>query len=99
MERGRIVLALAGLLAGVAAVWIMLGNDVRHASAAEVMLVLAVGWSFLASGLVAWRLRPDNAIGPAMVATGLLRLAEALFWSQDPVVFAVGHLLSAAYLA
>ena len=94
MERTRLALALVGLLAGVGAAWIMLGNEVRHASAADVALLLAVGWSFLASGLVAWRLRPDNPIGPAMVATGLLRFAEAPFWSQDPVVFTIGHVFS-----
>jgi signal transduction histidine kinase len=33
-----------------------------------------------------------------MVATGLLRFCEALFWSQDPVVFTVGHVFSYAYL-
>ena len=99
MERTRPALALAGLGAGVGAAWIMLGNEVRHASAADVVLLLAVGWSFLASGLVAWRLRPDNRIGPAMVATGLLRLAEGPFWSQDAVLFTFGHVFSYAYLA
>ena len=58
-----------------------------------------MGWSFLAAGLVAWRLRPDNAVGPAMVATGLLRFADALSWSQDPIIFAVSHFLGPAYLA
>jgi signal transduction histidine kinase len=77
----------------------MLGNEVRRASAADVGLVLAVGWSFLASGLVAWRLRPDNPIGPAMVATGLLRFAEAPFWAQDPVVFTLGHAVGYLYMA
>jgi len=99
MERARTVLAVVGLLTGVGAAAIMLGNEVRHASALDVALVLAVGWSFLASGLVAWRLRPDNSIGPAMVATGLLRFGAALFWSQDAVVFTVGHVFSYVYLS
>jgi signal transduction histidine kinase len=99
MERTRLALALVGLLAGVGAAWIMLGNEVRHGGAADVVLLLSVGWSFLASGLVAWRLRPDNPIGAAMVATGLLRLAEGPFWSQDAVLFTFGHVFSYAYLA
>ena len=99
MERARTILAVVGLLAGVGAASIMLGNEVRHASPSDVALVLAVGWSFLASGLVAWRIRPDNPIGPAMVATGLLRFGEALFWSQDAVAFTVGHVFSYVYLA
>jgi hypothetical protein len=99
MVRLRVALALLGLVAGIGAAWLMLANDVRRASAADVTLVLGVGWSFLASGLVAWRLRPDNRIGPAMVATGLFRFGEAPFWSQDTVLFTLGHLLSYAYLA
>ena len=50
----------------------------HHRLAGGVALVLAVGWSFLASGLVAWRLRPDNPIGPAMVACQVRTLMRAL---------------------
>jgi signal transduction histidine kinase len=99
MARVGIALSFFGILAGLGAASIMLGNEVRRGHGSDAALVLAVGWSFLASGLVAWRLRPDNLIGPAMVATGLLRFGEALFWSQDAVVFTVGHVLSYAYLA
>ena len=99
MERSRTILAFLGLATGAGAAWIMLGNEVRRSSPADVALVLAVGWTFLASGLVAWRLRPDSPIGPAMVATGLLRFAETPFWSQDPALFTVGHVFSYAYLA
>jgi signal transduction histidine kinase len=77
----------------------MLGNETRHPTVVDVALPLAVGWSFIASGLVAWRYRPDNAIGPAMVATGLLRFSAALFWSQHAVAFTIGHAFSYAYLA
>ena len=98
MKRSRLTLTILGLLAGAGAAWVMLGNHVRPSTPADVALVLAVGWTFLASGLVAWRLRPDSPIGPAMVATGLLRLAETPFWSQDPLAFTLGHVFSYAYL-
>jgi signal transduction histidine kinase len=98
MERARPILAVVGLLAGVGAASIMLGNEVRPRGG-EVVLVLAVGWSFIASGLVAWRLRPDNPIGLAMVVTGLLRFAEAPFWSQDPFLFTLGHAVGYLYMA
>jgi signal transduction histidine kinase len=92
------VLAVVGLLAGLVAAWLMLGNDVRP-HGGEVALVLAVGWSFLASGLVAWRLRPDNPIGLAMIATGLLRFAEGPYWSQGPFLFTLGHAVQYLYMA
>jgi signal transduction histidine kinase len=96
--RGTVVLATGALLAGVAVAWIMLSNDVRRSSGLDVVLVLVIGWSFVAAGLVAWRLRPANRIGPAMVLIGFLRFVAALFWSQDPLLFAIGHSLQAAYL-
>jgi signal transduction histidine kinase len=98
MDRKRYVVALAALAAGLAVAWLMLTNDVRRATATEVFLVLGVGWSFVASGLVAWRLRPNNTVGPVMIVTGFLRFVAALGWSQDPLIFSIGESLEAAYL-
>src|SRR6266540_5386201 len=98
-SRGRLVLALAAPAAAAGAAAVMLSNDVREASTGDVALPLAIGVSFIASGLIAWARRPRNPIGPAMVATGYARLAATLWWSQDPEVFAVGHVLVPAYLA
>jgi signal transduction histidine kinase len=98
MDRKRFVLALAALAAGLAVAWLMLTNDVRDAGDADVALVLTVGWSFVASGIIAWNLRPDNLIGPAMIVTGFLRFAAALEWSQDPLLFSIGNSLDPAYL-
>jgi signal transduction histidine kinase len=99
MGRRTIVLAAAALAAGVGVAWLMFANEVREASSLDVTLVLVVGWSFVAAGLVAWRLRPENRIGPAMVVTGFLRLAAALAQSQNLLLFAGGHALETAYLA
>ena len=98
MGRRVVVLAAAALATGVAVAWIMLSNDVRRSSGLDVVLVLVIGWSFVAAGLVAWWLRPANRIGPAMVLIGFLRFVAALFWSQDPLLFTIGHSLQAAYL-
>jgi signal transduction histidine kinase len=98
MDRRRFVLALAALAAGLAIASVMLSNDVRTARVTDVILVLGVGWSFVASGLVAWQLYPSNPIGPVMVATGLLRFAAALAWSQAPLLFSIGSSFEPAYL-
>jgi signal transduction histidine kinase len=97
--RWTVVLAAAALAVGVVVSWIMLSNRVRESSGLDVVLVLVIGWSFVAAGLVAWRLRPENRIGPAMVLIGFLRFVAALFWSQDPLLFTIGHSLEATYLA
>jgi signal transduction histidine kinase len=92
MTRARIALALVALAAGIAvasAVALESGEDVAHA-----VLGIAVGWSFVASGLVAWARRPENAIGRVMVLAGFLRLAaEFSTASGQQVLGPAGHLL------
>ena len=95
----RAAAALVALLAGVAVTAIMLTNGIRQPLAIDLILVPLVGGSFAVSGLVAWSIRPGNPIGPAMVITGLLWFMSALYWSQDPVVFSIGHAFESFYLA
>jgi signal transduction histidine kinase len=99
VNRWTLVLATAALAAGVAVAWTMLTNEVRRWSGLDVTRILVIGWSFVAAGLVAWRLRPENSTGPAMVVTGFLRFGAALEAAQQPVLFAVGHALEVTYLA
>ena len=93
------MVAAAALAAGVGVALLMFANQFREGRLLDVVLVLIVAWSFIAAGLVAWRLRPKNHIGPAMVVTGFLRLAAGLAQSQDLVLFAGGHALEVGYLA
>ena len=73
-------------------------NAVRPVPTTDLLLVLLVGSSFAVSGLVAWQMRPDNVIGPAMIATSILWSFSQLHRSQDPLLFTVGDLLEIAYL-
>ena len=61
-----LLLAVAGALLGLAAEWVAFGwDDPRHW-----VPDLAVGWSYIACGLVGrWR-RPNSGTGPLMVAVG-----------------------------
>src|SRR5436309_7622043 len=56
----------------------------RHAAA-----VVAVGWAFLLSGLVAAMRRPANRMGPLMMLTGFALLARQLRYSDDALLFTV----------
>jgi hypothetical protein len=70
------VLALAALAAGVGAAWLAVGRDFEPYQTADWPLALLVGWSFVGSGLVAWRQQPRNRLGSAMVFTGFAWFAK-----------------------
>lgn len=92
MARTRIALALVALAAGI----LVAGIVAREGSEGmlEALLGLAIGWSFVASGLVAWERRPENAIGRLMVVAGFLRLGgELCTGSDDRLLYPLGHLL------
>jgi signal transduction histidine kinase len=61
-----LLLAVAGALLGLAAAWVAFGwDDPRHW-----VPDLAVGWSFIACGLVGSLRRPNSGTGPLMVLVG-----------------------------
>ena len=96
---GRVALWSVGLAAG--GVILVLGlTDPRAAGARVVAVLLAVaGWTFTASGFVAWRRRPDNRLGPLMVALGLLWLTSQLmsYSHTSSLLFTAGELTTTAY--
>jgi signal transduction histidine kinase len=96
MTRARIAVALAALGAGVAVTF-----AVAHEGRADVLdaaLGVAIGWAFVASGLVASVRRPENAIGRAMVLAGLLRLAaEFCTGTDNNILYPIGHLSHHAF--
>jgi PAS domain S-box-containing protein len=91
MTRARIALALVALAAGIAVVFAVAHEDKE--TVLEAVLGVTIGWSFVASGLVAWARRPENPIGRVMVLAGFLRLlGEFCAGSDQPVLFPIGHI-------
>ena len=92
MTRARIAVALAALAAGIVVV-LVVAHDGRE-PVLDAVLGVGIGWSFVASGLVAWARRPESSIGPAMVLGGAMRLgAEFCTGSSQPYLYPLGHLL------
>ena len=58
------------------------GQDPR-----EAMAQIAVGWTFVATGLVGWWRRPASRVGPLLVAAGVALLVRRLQYSDDSAVF------------
>jgi signal transduction histidine kinase len=92
VTRRQLAVALAALTAGVAVVLVVLGEGKE--SALEAVLGVGIGWSFVASGIVAWARRPETSIGRVMVLGGFVRLgAEFCAGSDDPILYPIGHIL------
>jgi signal transduction histidine kinase len=94
----RLALVPAALAAGIGAAAVMAAVDDGAPGGAEIAVALLVGWSFVASGLVAWERRPENPIGKVMVATGFAWFAHELVWASAALPWTLGQLLESAYL-
>jgi signal transduction histidine kinase len=79
--------------------WIALTDDTYAEMRVNSVLVVLVGWSFTASGLVAWRRRPQNRLGPLMALLGVLWIAgQLLQQSHWPLLWTAGLVLSDAWV-
>ena len=90
----QLLIAVAGLLAGVAVAWIVsrAGGDRFNGShlPLAVPVILLVGWSFIGSGLLYCRSRPDNHLWAVLIFQGFAWFGSILPSSQNPVLFTLG---------
>lgn len=96
---GLILLGAVGVLAGAFATWSAGHAGVDRPQIPSAPLVLVVGWSLIGSGLLSWRARPRNRLGPIMAGTGLLWFASVLQDAHSALVFTFGYTLQVVYLA
>jgi signal transduction histidine kinase len=97
IAREALVVTLA-VAAGLGAATLALNSDRQSAPAATAVLALVVGWSCVASGLIAWRHRPGNRLGPIMVFVGFAVFAVYLADANDSLVFTIGTSVEDVYL-
>lgn len=91
-------MALAALAAGVGAALLAAGRVDEPYQTADAPLALLVGWTFVASGLVAWRQRPGNRLGPVMIFTGFAWFATFLTDAHAGWPFTLGTAIQSVYL-
>ena len=88
----RPALWLIGAGAGAALLAVMISDGTADVVGA---LGLIGAWSFVASGLIAWRHRPDGRVGPIMVVVGFVWLFSRLLAHTDwPPAFTAAIWLS-----
>jgi signal transduction histidine kinase len=97
LNRALVAIALAGLVAGGAAVALIVSSEHIPNAGAGIAIGLLITWSFVGTGLYAWWRRPASRFGALMTAVGFTFMLGALTASDDSVVFTIGVLLSSLY--
>jgi signal transduction histidine kinase len=84
--RMRLIIA-AALLCGAGVVGLVLTSDRADADLAWAVCGPIVVWSFVGTGLYAWRARPESRVGALMVLLGFAWCVAALSFANSPVLF------------
>jgi PAS domain S-box-containing protein len=89
----------AALAAGGLALALVLTSNHEKRPALSISLGLVAGWSFIASGLIAWSRRPENRTGKLLVAVGFVWFVGAFNDANGSIPFTVSVALSSVFLA
>jgi signal transduction histidine kinase len=60
---------------------------------------MAITWGFLGAGLYAWAKRPDNRVGPLMVAVAFTWVVSDLVFSNADLLFSIGSAAGLLFVA
>jgi signal transduction histidine kinase len=82
-----LAIALAAVLCGLGVAAIALTGEDVDFRPVWAIAAPAVGWSFIATGLYAWRARPDNRVGMLMVLLGFAWFNYTLLNADSALVF------------
>jgi signal transduction histidine kinase len=85
-----VAIVLAALAGGAGVIALELASDHKNPKVVWAIFGPAVGWSFIATGLYAWRRRPESRIGALMVCLGFAWMLSTLDAANSPLVYTVG---------
>jgi signal transduction histidine kinase len=88
----RAALVVAGILLGLYG-YHLLRSDL-HSSVPNAVASIAVAWTFLFAGVVAWARRPESRVGILMTFVAVCLLERKLQYSHDSAVFTFGFLFA-----
>jgi PAS domain S-box-containing protein len=89
----------AAFAAGILSLVLILGTHQNTNDAANATLVLLIGWSFAAVGLIVWQRRPDNRTGSLLVAVALAWFAGSWGNANNAALYTLGQICSSLLLA
>jgi hypothetical protein len=100
LSRGLLwTLAAIAALSGAAIVYLIATAEFAPDKGVWIPSTIVIGGGFAGVGLFAWYRRPDNRVGPLMVATGFAWYLGMLQWTEPPLLFSLGIWLSNLYVA
>jgi len=93
----RLALAALGVVLGLFAIGIAIRDP--DALTLPTPVHVAIGWSFIAAGFVAWRQRPENRMGLLMTLAGITWSGRDLDWFDAPAAEHASELSLSLFLA
>ena len=97
-----VAIVLAALVGGGVVIAVELASQHQTVRAVWAIFAPGVGWSFIATGLYAWRRRPESRIGALMILLGFAWFIYTLQAANAPLVYTfalvVGGLWGAVFL-
>jgi signal transduction histidine kinase len=88
-----VAIVLAALACGGAVIALELTSDHQDPKAVWAIFGPAVGWSFIGTGLYAWRRRPESRIGALMILLGFSWFLYTLDAADSPLLYTLGLVL------
>jgi signal transduction histidine kinase len=82
-----LAIVVAALATGGGVIALALASDHKDAQVAWAIFGPAVGWSFVGTGLYAWRLRPENRTGALMILLGFAWFVYTLDAANSRLVY------------
>jgi signal transduction histidine kinase len=88
------VLAVTGVaVTAAAAALALLAHDFQPYGPAEKVAQVVADGTWILAGLIAWKRRPDNRVGPLMTALGFVDLTHQFYWDA-PAPFTIAQIVS-----
>src|SRR5918997_898918 len=88
-----LALAAGAAAAGAVVVWVALASDHREPGVVWAVFGPLVGWSFIAAGVYAWRIRPAYRTRELMGLLGFAWFLFTLDGANDPAVYTFARIL------
>ena len=94
---GAAVVIAGGIALGLVGYDFLTHGD--HAPWWQAVPDVAIAWTFLGAGLIAWWRRPSTQIGPLLLLVGLALLVRKLEYTDNSALFTIGFAVSGLYAA